>query len=364
MFNGSLRRGIAAVAAAVLMLSGCGKSEDSVSSSAAESKTTNGTAAVVTLPPKDSETPDDTSSEVNVGKSDTDPADIPDLDTSDLPYTPAAWKVTSPSGNTMYMTGVMHALKQECVPPPEKITEMLSNADTLAVECDITDNTKMTSALLSMSDKINYPNGETIEEHLGEELWAEVSSYIESYGVDPETFSNMQAWYVYSSLENFGLSDIGLDAKYGFDRQLLEMAKEQGKEIYEVESAEWQLDLLASYEEDVINAAIKGYSAENKPNILEALLDMYKAFKTGDVDKISDDELDESLYSEEELEAVKTFNKRLLTDRNADMAKKAMELIDSGKNVLYAVGIAHYLGDDGIIALLTEQGCTVERIEY
>lgn len=59
-------------------------------------------------------------------------------DTKTNGITPAMWKVTSPEGNTMVMLGSFHALKDECYPLPEAVTNAYNNADILAVECDIT----------------------------------------------------------------------------------------------------------------------------------------------------------------------------------------------------------------------------------
>lgn len=38
----------------------------------------------------------------------------------------------------MVMLGSFHALKDECYPLPEAVTNAYNNADILAVECDIT----------------------------------------------------------------------------------------------------------------------------------------------------------------------------------------------------------------------------------
>lgn len=364
----SIRQKMAALTAAVCMITtfaGCGGSSDSSSAGKAEnsSSVTADSVEVVTLPPKDEDSkPEETASSDESG-TESAPADDK-FDTSDVPYTPAMWKVTSPSGNTMYMMGSMHALKEECVPLPDYVTERFGESEVLAVECDISDSTKNSAAALAVMNKITYPNGETIGEHLGEDLWEEIASYIEAYGGDPESLKSSQAWYIYSLLESMSLDSLGLDSTIGFDMQLLNMAKEQGKEIFEVESAEMQMDMLSGFDEKLIKAAIKGYSAENKDLIEEKLIEMYTAWKSGDTDSVSTEEgFDEELYTEEDKANIAEFNRILVTDRNVGMADKAMELLDSGKTVFYVVGLAHYLGDGGIIKLLEAEGCTVERVE-
>ena len=53
------------------------------------------------------------------------------------------------------------------------------------------------------------------------------------------------------------------------------------------------------------------------------------------------------------------FNDQLLHQRNASMAEKAEEYLQSGQTCFYVVGVAHMLGTDGIVARLMQKGYTV-----
>lgn len=367
------KRMAAAVTAICLCVSlaACGSSDNDSKDKSDNSKSDETSAAAdtsseeeppaITLPPADSEEPaaDDSSSDELPNESEL------DLDTSDVPMTPAAWKVTSPDGNTMYMMGSMHALKDECYPLPDYIEEMYTNADVLAVECDISDTTNLMSVMLQYTDKMTYPEGETIVDHLGEELWSELASYIECYGNDASMYEIFQAWYVYDILETLALLDTGLQSELGLDMTLLNRAHEEGKQIYEVETIELQMDLLSSLSDDAVKAITKGYSAENRYAIAGQSVELYKAWKSGDLDALmalSEGEEDNGLTAEEQA-LVDDFNNKLLYDRNIGMAEKAMELIDSGDNVFYVVGLLHYPGEGGVLDLLEKKGCTVERVE-
>ncbi len=357
MINFKIKKSIAAAVSIICLtasLSSCASSSTDPETSAETTTTIEDTSSYeLTLPSKADDSSDDSSDESK-----------PDHDTSDIPYTPAAWKVTSPSGNTMYMMGSMHALKQECTPLPDYVIDMYESSDELAVEVDITDTTAQVSLLLNYTDKMTYPDGETVEQHLGKELWADISSYLEAYDMNPDDYLQYQAWYIDMLLENIPLPDADLSANYGLDMQLLLKAKEDHKEIYEVESMEFQMDLLSGYSEDVMKTMLSGYKAENKELIIEQLHDLYKSWKSGDLEAFENsDEESLSEYTEEEKKQIEEFNKKLVTDRNVGMAEKAMELIDGDKKVFYVVGLAHFTGDDGILKLLEDKGCTVERIE-
>lgn len=120
------------------LLCSCGEVPDSSqtdSSSKAATTTTADTTADTTTTGEASSTASATSApDSSVSNSSSAVTD----DTKTNGITPAMWKVTSPEGNTMVMLGSFHALKDECYPLPEAVTNAYNNADILAVECDIT----------------------------------------------------------------------------------------------------------------------------------------------------------------------------------------------------------------------------------
>ena len=54
----------------------------------------------------------------------------------------------------------------------------------------------------------------------------------------------------------------------------------------------------------------------------------------------------------------------MLGARNVGMINEATELLKSGRKVFYVVGLAHMIGDDGIVAGLKALGYKVELVEY
>jgi uncharacterized protein YbaP (TraB family) len=50
-------------------------------------------------------------------------------------------------------------------------------------------------------------------------------------------------------------------------------------------------------------------------------------------------------------------------ERNANMVEKAREYLQSGKTVFCAVGLAHLLGEGGMVEALREAGYTVTLID-
>ena len=102
---------------------------------------------------------------------------------------------------------------------------------------------------------------------------------------------------------------------------------------------------------------------------------MYDLWCSGDeiaVREYLNQEPDLSGLTEEELaeyEAAKPlmeeYDKAMLTDRNKGMLDVAIEYLESGDVVFYAVGLAHLLeGDNGLVDTLRQAGYTVELVTY
>jgi hypothetical protein len=349
----SILKSAAAVTAVCLTFASCGKSGDSGDSSSQNSSSGAGTAAPAVTLQLDSE-PD--------SSSETDSAEEVSADD----YTPTMWLVTSPEGNTMYMMGSMHALRDECYPLPDYVTEAYEQADVLAVECDITDLTASFTAGLKQMENMNYSDGTTLHDHLTEEQYANIESYMSAHGDKLSLYDEYQLWYLSQVLESMAMEDAELDSSKGFDVHMLNAAHDDGKEIYEVESIDFQMDLLVGISEDIYRVALEGYSEESVDEIAEQYEEMYEAWRTGNVAEIEELNLSEDEDGEmtdEERALVDEYNKLMLSDRNIGMAEKAEELMSDGKNVFYVVGAAHFVGDGGIIDLLTKDGYTCELVE-
>lgn len=356
---------LAAVILAAGCFSGCGKGV-SDSSSAAE---TTAITAEITSPPAESSAPDE-SIEAPAGESAPDTSSASEDGSAPEPeeevYAPAMWKVTSQEGGVIYMMGSMHALKEECYPLPGYVQSAFDDCDVLAVEYDMTDINQSFAASHKYSDKMSYSPGETARDHLTDETWKGLCTYLRHYGEDPAAYESMNLWYIYSAIQNFSLNDTGLSSAYSFDNYLLNAAHESDKEIYNIESAEFQLGMFAGFSDDVYNNLIGQYSAENIDNLNDSLLAEYHYWRTGDVNGADPGkDIDLSEADEEEKAYTEEFMNTLYYDRNRRMAEEAEKLTKSGKKVLYVVGLGHYPGEKGIINIMQKDGYTLERVtEY
>ena len=73
---------------------------------------------------------------------------------------------------------------------------------------------------------------------------------------------------------------------------------------------------------------------------------------------------DVSELTPEELELYNEYNQAMMIDRNAIMVEKAIEYLESGETVFYAVGCAHLAGETGLLHCLEQAGYTITQVSY
>ncbi len=346
---------IAVICTATLLMTACSHSGDSTSSYASTATA----APKVTLPAESGE--DSIEAVEDVGG-----------ETSSI--TPLMWEVVSPDGTKITLMGSMHALKDEVYPLPDRIMEAYDNAEIVAVECDISTVTSNFAVQVKQLENMYYDDGTTLKDHLSEEVYSNLSDYISACGEDIESYDNFQLWALSSQMESLALAQTDLSSGYGFDINILQMAHDDGKEIYEVESVEFQADLLLNIPEETYQTLLSSYSAETKDALCQEYEDTYEAWIEGDYDFFvnsnSSDSYEEQAeqsgtpLDEEEIQIIEDYNNVLIYQRNVGMAQAVEELLTGDKDVFYVVGEAHFVGDGGIIDLLEKDGYTVTRVEY
>lgn len=355
---------VAAMCAALLC--SCGAVSDSSqtdSSSKATTTTTADTTADTTTTGEESSTAS-VSSAPDSSVSDSSSAVADDTKTDGI--TPAMWKVTSPEGNTMVMLGSFHALKDECYPLPEAITNAYNNADILAVECDITSTKEDGEYMKNLMKQMLYNDNTKLSQHISEEAYSALQTYLGYWGMDISALEVYRPWAISSTLDTLLIQDSDFDSEKGLDNYLLTTAHADGKEIYEVESVDFQMNMIINFSDDIYDLMFRSFEGETKESQKQALEDLYTAWKSGDIETFLEEDNDEELagYTEENKKIAEDYNNQMLYDRNKNMAKAAEDLMSQGKNVFYVVGAAHYAGEGGIIDLLEKDGYTAERVQY
>ena len=275
---------------------------------------------------------------------------------------PLLWRVTDNNGGEMWLFGTIHVGNKNSKDVLERLQPTLEKCEALAVEFDAVSYAKDINAQTKDLSLFVYNDGTTISDHIPEQLYNSLVDTLKAEKLYNKLYENFKLGF-WSLLINQALvSKSKLSSEKGMDTLLIKDANSANREILEVESASFQYEIFANASDEYMLLSIEK-DLESMDDAEAVLNELYNAWLIGDAQKIieSDEYYD---LTEEEQRIVDDFDNELLTKRNLNMVKKAKEYINSGKTVFFAVGTMHFLGDDGIVALLEQEGYSVERVGF
>jgi uncharacterized protein len=264
------------------------------------------------------------------------------------------WTVTGPKGSA-YLLGALHFGTPAMFPLPAEMTQAFESSRALVVETNITALTPTQIARI-VAAKAMYSDGTKLSQVLSPATWRQLDGVMKKFGTSAQAVERQKPWLVSLSLTSMALKRFGFDENLGIDNHFMKLA-DKHKPIIQLETFGQQLDFL------------NGFSAAEQEEMLKEtfddiekgrafLVDTLKAWRTGDAQKI------DRLLNEEFRDASKTdehMYRVLITERNAAMADKLDRLLDHGGKYFVVLGAAHFVGGDGIVALLKAKGYHVQQ---
>ena len=283
--------------------------------------------------------------------------------------TPLLYKVTGADGQQMYLMGTIHVGDARTAHLPDEVYTALNESDILAVEADIENIDQIMSQDPELATQIATAfistDGSVPASLLDEATYEKAVKLMKAGGNYNATTELMKPYIWSSSIESLYLSMSSLQTEKGMDMELLTLAKEQGKEIKEVESVLSQFEMLANFSNDLqvmlleetLDYTIAEYCSEAE--------DLYALWCSGDEALLRQKlEEDTSKLTAEELALYEEYIDAMIINRNQQMLQTATECLESGDTVFYAVGLAHLLQENGLVDTLREAGYTVEQVQY
>ena len=303
-----------------------------------------------------------------------DPAQQTSVPTEEPPeyanVAPLMWRVTDNAGHTLYLFGTIHVGDDRNKTALERVSGVLESCDALAVEFDVVAYEKNTEQM--MNDLMQYvlTDGSVVSDYMPKELYDRAYELLREAGLMPSIYKQYNlAWWAQMVESAMLLVYSDLDPNKAMDSLLIKRANKSGLRILEVESSEFQMGLLNSFDNELYLILIEAGLAQAETYKTE-LNKMYELWLYGDKDAFwsylesEDEDTGEVEFTEAQIAMIEDYNRRLLDDRNLGMRDKALQYLASGETVFFAVGAAHMANEGGLVQLLTDAGCTVETFAY
>ena len=258
------------------------------------------------------------------------------------------WKVTSPTGGTLYLGGSVHALRSTDYPLPSAYNRAFDASSRIVLEVEPKALTGASSAMLKAG---SYPKGDGLKSHVDPRTYDYLRRVFGLLKIPEDKFSRYRPWLLVLMLESPNLR--GLSGDLGVDEFITKRARANGKATIGLESVSEHIAVFSGLTDRQSEALllltfIPQANAQGNDYIMSA-------WRRGDVDGLARSTRD--AYKD-----FPAFGDRILGARNRRWAPKIEGYLKSGQTHFVLVGAAHLGGADGLLALLRARGCKVEPV--
>jgi len=262
---------------------------------------------------------------------------------------PLLWEIARADGTSAgWLIGTIHALPDGVEWRTASVDTAIAQAGVLAVEiADLDDQRAVTSAFKPLAYSPGQPPLlSRVPANQRERLTALVDDT--PYGLDD--FRGIESWGAALILSQS--VDTGADAANGIDRALIRDFN--GRRVVELEGAARQFAVFDGLSEGAQRAMLGAIveEAEADSDQRQRPIRLY----------LQGDEAGLAALTREGLLADDEIREALLERRNAAWMPRIIRLLESDSHPLIAVGAAHMVGKDGLVALIEAQGYTVRRV--
>jgi hypothetical protein len=264
------------------------------------------------------------------------------------------WQVTS-NTTSVYLMGSVHIARPDIYPLDDTIENAFDDADYLAVELNPKEANLLYASLL-VARYGSYPEGESLKDSIGEELYYELKRNLTAPDINIDYYlEQYRPWVLFMAVSQSIYESLDYEAESGIDMHFIEKAMKKGKEITELETVEYQVTQLSSIPDEVIVEAMLADVGKDPEEEIDA---MFEAWLSGDSTELSR-MIFEGL---EQYPGMAPMYEKLFFERNIKMAEKIEEFLSGSDVYFIVVGAGHLVGEKGLVNLVAESGYTVEQL--
>ena len=263
------------------------------------------------------------------------------------------WRI-SKNGHASYLYGTIHLGKFDWMFPGKQVTQAIRATDTIALELDMLDK----NVQEEMAKRMAKLHSKTLPIALDKRMRKQAEANCISY----ESIASLTPEFQVVALTMMVGRKAGLESGYAIDAVLAGIGHKAKRNMVSLESAEMQLNALQMKNTNETLAFVESSLVEMETDrslkMLNSIAKYWEESNYAEMERFN--EWCDCLNTEIE----RVMMKRLLDDRNPEMAVKIDALHTSGKHVLAAVGSLHMFGPLGLPTLLAQRGYQVEKITF
>ncbi|MFQ2361540.1 TraB/GumN family protein [Aeromonas dhakensis] len=257
---------------------------------------------------------------------------------------PAFYKV-SKGDQQHWLLGSIHAGKPSLYPLPDPIERAWLQSRALVLEVDLTHISQQ--QWQEMGAITRLVDGKTLKEHIPLDLYRRTIIAAGQNGLTENMLAPLRPWFAAITLTQAALERTDFRSALGVDQHFAKQATDGGKPIIGFETLLEQLGYLASVGDN--QTLMLESTLDELPELERSFGEVMKAWEEGDEATLIN--LLKSEMAPPKLQA--WLEQTLLAERNHNWLKKWSTLPNES---FIVVGALHLYGDQGLLALLEQQG--------
>ncbi len=265
---------------------------------------------------------------------------------------PAMWVVRG-GQSTVYLFGTIHVMKDDVKWLTPNLRQRFESADALWLEVPDLDN--MTAVTQAAQKYSVNPAGDMTRGLTPEEI-AQIDTLTAPYGLSAQRMQGVKKWAVGLFITTQQIAALGYNPRIGVDITLLDGARYLDKPVHGFETIDGQMQILAPKTDDEDVAALRA-ALKDSSQLKDELPPLLEAWESGDEDRMVHD-----LVDKERQEDPAEYQ-RMIVGRNQAWVPQVEQIIKGKGTTFIAVGTAHLIGPDSVIAQLRKDGFKVDRID-
>lgn len=266
---------------------------------------------------------------------------------------PAIWMIERDKSK-VYFLGSIHLLPKNVKWYGGKVKEIFGDAREVVFEVHMTPDKEAQAQQITIENGL-LPAGDELRNYLEPEEYQYLSEQAVAVGIPAVNLTRFKPWFASIALSINVIKKQGWDPDSGVDKFIEGLAMQENKTISELETLQDQMATLYDHPLS-IQAEMLVDTLDQIKDIQKITMEMVDTWANGD-----EKGMEESLIKP--MQEQKEIYQQLVVERNKRWLPVIAGLLMKEQNTLVVAGVAHFIGDDGVIKMLRQQGYKVKRIE-
>lgn len=267
------------------------------------------------------------------------------------PAETAVWKIEG-QDSVAYLGGTCHVLRKADYPLPPEYDAAYRRSSTVVFETDIGEFTKP-GVQAKLISRCMYADGRTVEKVLSTQAYQRLATHCDKLGLPLAAMNQMKPAMIVMSITvmefaRHGVSQAGVDMHYHA------MAAKDGKTVAGLETVDRQIGFLADMGEGNESELVL-HSLDDLTDIGATIKKLLAAWRSGDEKQIED------LFLKDMQKDFPALYNQLIVERNRAWIPRLKNYLDTPDTEFVLVGLAHIVGQDGLLRHLRKHGYKVTR---